>query len=132
MHDVYLYRGDAMPGYAPKGGYVTAVEKAARAELAEIDLELTQDLVDLWFIAYKNPSPTQFALDFGVDPIELKSEAARNDVVRLALYRIIANAESCLYHSVYGPLGVIKRVELFLPVASSVSDAELSESVFAV
>ena len=121
-----------MPGYAPKGGYVTAAEKAARAELAEIDLELTQDLVDLWFTAYKNPSPTQFALDFGIDPIELKSEASRNDVVRLALYRIIAVAEGNLYSAVYGPKAVIQRVELFLPVASSVSDAELSESVFAV
>ncbi len=121
-----------MPGYAPKGGYVTAAEKAARAEIAEIDLELTQDLVDLWFTAYKNPSPTQFALDFGVDPIELKSEASRNDVVRLALYRIIAVAEGNLYSAVYGPKAVIQRVELFLPVASSVSDAELSESVFAV
>ena len=121
-----------MPGYAPKGGYVTAAEKAARAELAEIDLELTQDLVDLWFTAYKNPSPTQFALDFGIDPIELKSEASRNDVVRLALYRIIAVAEGNLYSAVYGPKAVIQRVELFLPVASSVSDDELADSVFAV
>ena len=121
-----------MAGYTPSKNYVSAAEKAARAELAEIDLELTQDLVDLWFIAYKNPSPTQFALDFGIDPIELKSEASRNDVVRLALYRIIAVAEGNLYSAVYGPKAVIQRVELFLPVASSVSDAELSESVFAV
>ena len=121
-----------MAGYTPSKNYVSAAEKAARAELEDMGYELTQECVALWFIAYKNPSPTQFALDFGIDPIELKSEASRNDVVRLALYRIIANAESCLYHSVYGPLGVIKRVELFLPVATSVSNAELAESVFAV
>ena len=126
---LYIY---AMAGYPSKTVYVTAAEKAARSELAEIDIELTQDCVDLWFTAYKNPSPTQFSLDFGIDPIELKSEAARNDVVRLALYRIIAVAEGNLYSAVYGPKAVIQRVELFLPIAASVSDAELSESVFAV
>jgi len=121
-----------MAGYTPNKNYVSAAEKAARAELEDVGYELTEECVALWFIAYKNPSPTQFALDFGVDPIELKSEASRNDVVRLALYRIIAVAEGNLYSAVYGPKAVIQRVELFLPVASSVSDDELSESVFAV
>ena len=121
-----------MAGYPSKTVYVTAAEKAARAELDDVGYELTQECVALWFIAYKNPSPTQFALDFGIDPIELKSEASRNDVVRLALYRIIAVAEGNLYSAVYGPKAVIQRVELFLPVASSVSNAELAESVFAV
>ncbi|RLC11174.1 MAG: hypothetical protein DRI24_19170 [Deltaproteobacteria bacterium] len=121
-----------MAGYPSKVVYVTAAEKAARAELEDMGYELTQECVDLWFVAYKNPSPTQFSLDFGIDPIELKSEAARNDVVRLSLYRIIAVAESNLYSAVYGPKAVIQRVELFLPVAASVSDSELSDGMFVV
>ena len=119
-----------MAGY-PKVQYVTAAEKAARAEIESIDLELTDDLVALWFVAYKQPSPTQFALDFGIDPIELKSVATTNDIVRLALYRIIATAESNLYSAVYGPKAVIQRVELFLPVAASVKDSELEAGMFA-
>ena len=119
-----------MAGYIPKTVYVSKAEKEAR-ELIDLEgLSLDQEGVDLWFTAYKSPSPTMFALDFGVDPIELKSEAARNDVVRLALYRIIAIAETNLYSAVYGPKAVIQRVETFLPVAASVSESELSESMF--
>ena len=119
-----------MAGYPPKGSYVTAAEKAARSRIDLEGLELDEDGVALWFEAYKQPSPTAFALDFDIDPSELKGEAARNDLVRLALYRIIAQAESNLYSAVYGPKAVIQRVEMFLPVVSSVPESELEGSIF--
>ena len=107
-----------MPG--PYPNYVSKDEKEARLELEQVDLELESSLIETWFRAYKNPSPTAFALDFGIDPALLKEEAASNDLVRLALYRMIAAAESKLYTAVYGPKAVIQRVELFLPTATVV------------
>ena len=61
------------------------------------------------------PSPVGFALHCGINPKDLKRLAGEDERVELALYRIIATAESELYLHVHGPLNVISRVELFLP-----------------
>ena len=119
-----------MAGYIPKGTYVSVGEKAARAQIEAEGLELDEEGIALWFAAHKQPSPTAFALDMGIDPAELKSCALTNDLVRLALYRMISVAEVNMYTAVYGPRACIQRIEGFLPVASSVSDAELAESMF--
>jgi hypothetical protein len=89
---------------------------------------ISQEQVDAWFDEEQYPSPTGFALSFGIHPGELRSRAEADDVVELALYRIIAGAESRLYKNVYGPKAMIQRVELFLPV-QTVDDAELEEEV---
>ena len=88
----------------------------ALAEIDEIELELTEDDIALWFRAHPDASPTGFALDFSIDPSALREAAADEPLVRLALYRIIALSESRLYTHVYGPKAVIQRVELFLPI----------------
>lgn len=98
----------------------------ARDAIDGMVLELTDSDLQLWFTANPHASPTAFALDFGIDPAELKQTAASNPMVRLALYRIIAMAEAKLYTAVYGPKAVIQRVELFLPV-ETVADTDFSE-----
>lgn len=113
----------------PKGENITDRVKEAREQLDEVDLELNQDDIDLWFSAYPYPSPTLFALDFDIDPARLKQAVESNDLVRRAMYRIIAQAEARLYTQVYGPKAVIQRVELFLPV-QTVLDTDF-DNVFA-
>ena len=99
---------------------------AARESIDGMVLELTPPDIDIWFQAHPFPSPTKFAIDFDIDPSALKAAAADNPLVRLAMYRIIAQAESKLYTHVYGPKAVIQRVELFLPI-ETVSDNDFSD-----
>ena len=76
---------------------------------------VSQRKVDEWFEEHEYPSPTLFAIDMGIAPGELKKVAGSDDIVLMALYRMIGHAESKLYDKVHGPLAVISRIELFLP-----------------
>jgi hypothetical protein len=89
---------------------------------------LSRENIDAWFEEEAYPSPTGFALAFGIHPADLRSQAESDELVELALYRIIAGAESRLYKNVYGPKAMIQRVELYLPV-QTVEDADLVEGV---
>lgn len=89
---------------------------------------LSRETIDAWFDEEEYPSPTGFALAFGIHPTELRDRAESDELVELALYRIIAGAESRLYKNVYGPKAMIQRVELYLPV-QTVEDDELEQGV---
>jgi len=70
--------------------------------------------VDRYLGEVSNPSMWGLALDLGWD-VDALGDLARTDrVLRYALQRIVALAESRLYSAVYGPLAVIKRVETVL------------------
>ena len=103
--------------------YKSAAVKEAETAWDELDPYICEEHIGLWFAAHSKPSPTMFALDFGIGPADLKVAAAEEPLVNLALYRIIGVAESQMFDKVYSPLNVIKRVELFLDV-KSVSDAD--------
>jgi hypothetical protein len=105
----------------------TAQSKEALDLLNGRELELCADDIDLWFDAHPFASPTMLALDFGIDPARLREEAESNELVRLALYRIIAVAEARLYVNVYGPKSVIQRVEMFLPAPVTVVDDDFAD-----
>ena len=89
---------------------------------------MSKETVDAWFEEEPYPTPTAFALDFGIHPGDLRARAESDELVELALYRIIASAESRLYKNVYGPKAMIQRVELYLPV-STVDESELDEGI---
>ena len=89
---------------------------------------ISQEAVDAWFDEESYPSPTGFALAFGIHPGDLRARAEADEVVELAMYRIIAGAESRLYKNVYGPKAMIQRVELFLPI-QTVEDEELQGDI---
>lgn len=96
--------------------YKSAAVKEAETAWDDLDPYICEEHIALWFRAHGKPSPTMFALDFGINPADLKEKAAENELVNLALYRIIAVAETQMFDKVYGPANVIKRCELFLDV----------------
>lgn len=100
--------------------------QSARDAIDGMVLELTEPDLQLWFTANPKPSPTALALAFGIDPGNLKQAAADSELVRLALYQIIAVAEAQMFDKVYGPKAVIQRCELFLPI-ETVSDGDFSD-----
>ena len=85
---------------------------------------ISQEAIDQWFDETSYPTPTALALHLGIHPADLRARAEELEIVELALYRIIAEAEARLYKNVYGPKAMIQRVELYLPI-QTVEDEDL-------